>query len=105
MPPTESPSRLVPCASDEDIPPPEELLACEMIALANTVHGPFTETTQTFCPLAKLVELLLEARTVPALSLTEVPLLTTKVDTWSSPDDHARPAAECSRSQLPRVVP
>src|SRR5438445_2654195 len=48
MPPTESPSRLVPCASDEDIPPPEELLACEMIALANSVHEPFTGSTQTF---------------------------------------------------------
>src|SRR5881396_3974217 len=35
MSPTENPSRLVPCASDEDIPPPEELLACEMIAVAN----------------------------------------------------------------------
>src|SRR2546426_4047298 len=83
MPPTESPSRLVPFASDEDIPPPEELSACEMIALANAVHEPFTGNTQTFCALAKLDELLLEARTVPALSLTEVPLLTNKVDTWS----------------------
>src|SRR5437867_12038411 len=42
VPPTESPSRLVPFASDEDIPPPEELLACEMIALASTVHEPLT---------------------------------------------------------------
>src|SRR3989442_15932959 len=48
MPPTESPSRLVPCASDGDFPPPEELLACEMIALANSVHEPFTGSTQTF---------------------------------------------------------
>src|SRR2546422_2380345 len=38
MPATETPSRLVPCESDEDLPPPEELLACEMIALADTVH-------------------------------------------------------------------
>src|SRR6266849_10334998 len=42
MPPTESPIRLVPFASDEDFPPPEELLACEMIALASTVHEPLT---------------------------------------------------------------
>jgi len=68
---------------DEDIPPPEELLACEMIALANTVHEPFTGSTQTFCTLAKLDELLLEVRTVPALSLTEVPPLTNEVDSWS----------------------
>jgi hypothetical protein len=58
MPPTESPSRLVPCVLDEDIPPPEELLACEMIALANAVHEPFTGSTQTFSALAKLDELL-----------------------------------------------
>src|SRR5258707_14678255 len=83
MPPTESPSRLVPCASDEDIPPPEELLACEMIALANAVHRPFTGSTQTFCAFAKLDELLLEVRIVPALSLTEVPPLTNEVDSWS----------------------
>src|SRR6266852_346044 len=83
VPPTESPSRLVPCALDEDILPPEELLACEMIALANTVHEPFTGSTQTFCTLAKLDELLLEVRTVPALSLTEVPPLTNEVDSWS----------------------
>src|SRR5260370_10674399 len=83
MPPTENPSRLVPCASDEDIPPPEELLACEMIALANAVHRPFTGSTQTLCAPAKLLELLLEARTVPPLSLTEVPPLTDEVDSWS----------------------
>src|SRR5713226_5651333 len=83
MPPTESPSRLVPCASDEDIPPPETLLACELITLANTVHAPATGSTQTFCALAKLDELLLEARTVPALSLTEVPPLTNEVASWS----------------------
>src|SRR2546428_2897499 len=46
MPPTESPSRLVPCASDEDIPLPEELLACGMIAPADTVHRTFTGSTQ-----------------------------------------------------------
>src|SRR3989442_4966598 len=83
MPPTENPSRLVPCASDEDILPPEELLACEMITVANAVHRPFTGSTQTVCALAKLDELLLEVRTVPALSLTEVPPLTSEVDSWS----------------------
>src|SRR5713101_9674086 len=40
IPPTESPTRLVPPASDDDFPPPEALLACEVIALANTVHAP-----------------------------------------------------------------
>jgi hypothetical protein len=83
VPPTESPSRLVPCALEVDFPPPEELLACEMITLANTVQEPFTGSTQTFCALAKLDELLPEARTVPALSLTEVPLFTNEVDSWS----------------------
>src|SRR5260370_167795 len=83
MPPTVSPSRLVPWASDEDIPPPDELFACEMIALANAVHEPLTGSTQTFCALAKLDELLLAVRTVPALSLTEVPPLTEEVDSWS----------------------
>src|SRR5216684_3299453 len=38
MPPMESPSRLVPCGSDEDLPPREALLACEAMAPANTVH-------------------------------------------------------------------
>jgi hypothetical protein len=60
MPPTESPSRLVPTASDEDFPPPEALLACEVIAVADAVQTPFTGSTQTFCALAKLDELLLE---------------------------------------------
>src|SRR2546422_537699 len=83
VPPTESPSRLVPCASEEDIPRPDELFACEMIALADAVHEPFTGSTQTFCALAKLVELLLEPSTVPALSLTEVPPLTSEADSWS----------------------
>src|SRR5207249_1605497 len=82
-PPTESPSRLEPCGSDEDLPPPEALFVCETIALANTVHEPPPGSTQTFCALAKLDELLLEARTVPALSLTEVPPLTDEVDSWS----------------------
>jgi hypothetical protein len=68
---------------DEDIPPPEELLACEMIALANAVHEPFTGRTQTFSAFAKLDEVLLEVETVPALSLTEVPPLTNEVDSWS----------------------
>src|SRR5712691_12879574 len=75
MPPTESPSRLVPCGSDEDLPPPETLLACEVIALANTVHTPATGSAHRFCAFAKLDELLLELSTVPALSLTEVPPL------------------------------
>src|SRR5260370_41821843 len=83
MPPTVSPSRLVPRASDEDIPPPDELFACEMIALANAVHEPFTGSTQTFSALAKLDELLLEVRIVPALSLTEIPPLTNEADSWS----------------------
>src|SRR5216684_2000130 len=82
MPPTESPSRLVPCESDEDLPPPEALLACEVIALANTVHTPATGSAHTFCAFAKLDELLLELSTVPALSLTEVPPLTNEVDSW-----------------------
>jgi len=83
MPPTESPIRLVPCGSDEDFPPPEALLACEVIALADTVHTPFTGSAQTFSAFAKLDELLLELSTVPALSLTEVPPLTNEVDSWS----------------------
>ncbi|PYV09457.1 MAG: hypothetical protein DMG23_10820 [Acidobacteria bacterium] len=83
VPPTESPSRLVPCASDEDFPPPEALLACDRMARADAVHTPFTGSTQTFCALAKLDELLLEVKTVPALSLTEVPPLTKEVDSWS----------------------
>ena len=80
MPPTESPSRLVPAASDEEFPPPETLLACEVIALANTVQAPAAGSTQTLCALAKLDELLLELRTEPAVSLTEVPPLTNEVD-------------------------
>jgi hypothetical protein len=80
IPPAESPSRLVPCASDEDFPAPEELLACEMIALADAVHRPFTGSTQTVCAFAKLDELLLEARIVPMLSLTEVPPFTSEVE-------------------------
>src|SRR5258708_1274063 len=51
MPPTESPSRLVPFASDEDFPPPEELLVCEMIGRGRTLTDPFPGRTQTFCPL------------------------------------------------------
>ncbi len=83
MPPTESPIRLVPCGSDEDLPPLETLLACEVIALADTVHTPATGSAQTFSAFAKLDELLLELSTVPALSLTEVPPLTNEVDSWS----------------------
>src|SRR2546427_11518192 len=83
VPPTVSPSRLVPCGLDEDDPPPEALLACEVIALADAVHTPNAGKTQTFCAVAKLDELLLEERTVPALSLTEVPPLTSEVDSWS----------------------
>src|SRR3989442_15098312 len=33
MPPTESPIRLVPCGSEEDLPPHETLVACDAIAL------------------------------------------------------------------------
>ena len=83
IPPTDSPIRLVPGAVDEDVPPPEALLACEVIALANTVHTPATGSVQTFSAFAKLDELLLELRTVPVLSLTEVPPLTNEVDSWS----------------------
>ena len=83
MPATESPSSVVPCESEEDVPPPEALLACELIALADTVQTPATGSAQTFCALAKLDEVLLEAPTVPALSLTEVPPLTNEVDSWS----------------------
>src|SRR5712692_9691930 len=71
MPAAEIPSRLVPTVSDEDLPPPEALLACERIAVADTVQAPAFGNTQTLCALAKLDELLLEVETVPALSLTE----------------------------------
>src|SRR5712671_7409872 len=54
MPPTESPIRLVPCASDEDLPPPETLLACELITLANTVHTPAAGSAHRFSAFAKL---------------------------------------------------
>src|SRR5260370_41781168 len=47
------------------------------------MHPPPLGRTQTFCALAKLDELLLEARTVPALSLTEVPPVTVEVVSWS----------------------
>src|SRR5258708_37784974 len=82
-PATESPSRLEPCGSDEDLPPPEALCVCETIALANTVHPPPLGSTQTFCALAKLDELLLDTRTVPAQSLTEGPPGTGEVVNWS----------------------
>src|SRR5262245_50300588 len=52
IPPTERPSRLVPRVSDEDVPPPEALLACEMTTAAETVHSPALGSTQTFCALA-----------------------------------------------------
>src|SRR3989442_3942697 len=83
MPATESPSSTVPCESEEDVPPPEALLACELIALADTVQTPATGSAQTFCALAQLDEVLRSAPTVPALSLTEVPPLTNEVDSWS----------------------
>src|SRR5713226_3528636 len=83
VPPTASLSKLVPAASDDEFPPPEALLASEVIALANTVHTPAAGSTQTLCALAKLDELLLEPRTVPALSLTDVPPFTSEVDSWS----------------------
>src|SRR2546425_9469521 len=53
VPPTESPSRLVPTESEEDFPPPEALLACERIAVADTVQAPAFGSTQTLCALAK----------------------------------------------------
>src|SRR5712691_9830410 len=84
VPPTESPSRLVPCASEEDFPPPEALLACDRMARADAVHRPFTGSTQIFCAFAKLDELLLEVKTAPALSLSEVPPLTNDIDSWSN---------------------
>src|SRR5690348_12085849 len=65
MPPTESPTRVVPFGSEEDVPPPEALLACELIALADTVHAPAAASRQTFCALAKLDDWLLELSTVP----------------------------------------
>src|SRR5438105_4826384 len=83
VPATESPRRLVPRASDEDLPPPEPLLACDTIASAETVHVPPLGKTQIPCPLATLEEVLLDARTVPAVSLTDVPLLTDDVVSWS----------------------
>ena len=55
------------------------LLACDTITLAETVQVPPLCKTQTLCALAKLEELLLEARTVPALSLTDVPPTTNVV--------------------------
>src|SRR5205809_8057846 len=44
-PPAERPSKLEPCGSDEDLPPPAPLFACETIALANTVHPPAPGST------------------------------------------------------------
>src|SRR5207244_8654218 len=52
LPATESPKRLVPCESDEDLPPPEVLLACETITFAETVQVPPLGKTQTLCALA-----------------------------------------------------
>ncbi len=49
----------------------------------DAVQTPAFGSTQTFCALAKLDELLLVACTVPALSLTEVPPLTNEVVSWS----------------------
>ena len=83
VPATESPRRLVPRASDEDLPQPEPLLACEIIASAEAVHVPPLGKTQIPCPLATLEEVLLDARTAPAVSLTDVPLLTNDVLSWS----------------------
>src|SRR5260370_32745537 len=82
MPPTESPIRLVPWGSDEDLPPPEALLACELITPANTVHTPAAGSTHTFCAFAKLDQLLLELPTVAALSLTDVPPFTNELERW-----------------------
>src|SRR5881396_3311080 len=72
VPATESPRRLVPCESDEDLPPPDVLLACETITLAEAVQVPPLDKTHTLSARAELTELLLDARTVPAVSLTAV---------------------------------
>src|SRR5438128_12061017 len=61
VPATESPRRLVPCESDEDLPPPDVLLACETITVAEAVHVPPLGKTQMPCPLATLEEVLLDA--------------------------------------------
>ena len=81
--PTLTPSRLVPVASDTDFPPPDVLLACDVTALADTVHPLDAGRTQTFCACAKLVAVLLEFVTLPRLSLTEVPLLAATEVSWS----------------------
>ena len=73
----------MPCESDEDLPPPEVLLVRETITLAETVHVPPLGKTHTFCASARLDETLLDARTVPAVSLTEVPPLNNEVLSWS----------------------
>ena len=83
VPATESPRRLVPLESDEDVPPLDVLLACETIAQAETVHVPPLGMTQRLCALAELEELLLDPSTVPVLSLTEVPAPTNEVVSWS----------------------
>src|SRR2546425_12282527 len=51
---SDTPSRLVPVGSDEDVPPPEVLLACDLIAVAATVQTPPVGSTQTFSARAKL---------------------------------------------------
>src|SRR6266705_954923 len=49
MPPTESPSRLVPCVLDEDIPPPEVLLEVETVpALSLTEVPPLTNEVDSW---------------------------------------------------------
>src|SRR2546425_620784 len=48
LPATESPSRLVPWASDEDFPPPEVLLACAMITVAEAGHTPLTSEVDSW---------------------------------------------------------
>src|SRR5205809_7385781 len=55
---TETPSRLVPQGSDDDVPPSEVLLACDLIAVAATVHTPPLGNTQTFCAWVKLDDVL-----------------------------------------------
>ena len=81
--PTLTHNRLVPFASDTDVPPPDVLLACDATALADTVHPVAVGRTQTLCACAKLVEVLLEFVTLPRLSLTEVPLLAAAEVNWS----------------------
>jgi len=52
VPFTEMPTKLVPFGVEDDVPLPEMLLPCDVIAVADTVHAPDTGNTQTVCVLA-----------------------------------------------------